>query len=67
MQEQAVREKESVRILFVDNEPNVLPSMPDILRQRGYDVTAVGTVNSPDVDAAPQLNWQPQSATHKKR
>jgi ActR/RegA family two-component response regulator len=34
-----------VRILFVDDEPNLLLTMPVILRQHGYDVTAAGTVN----------------------
>jgi DNA-binding response OmpR family regulator len=33
------------RILFVDDEPNITITMPAILRQHGYDVTAVGTVN----------------------
>jgi ActR/RegA family two-component response regulator len=45
MQEPAVRQKEAVRILFVDDEPNILLTMPAILQQHGYDVTAVGTVN----------------------
>lgn len=34
-----------VRILFVDDEPSICLTMPAILRQHGYDVTAVGTVN----------------------
>jgi ActR/RegA family two-component response regulator len=33
------------RILFVDDEPSILLTMPVILRQHGYDVTAVGAVN----------------------
>ena len=33
------------RILFVDDEPNICLTMPAILRQHGYDVTAVGTVS----------------------
>ena len=45
MQEQAARPKEGVRILIVDDEPNILLTMPAILRQHGYDVTAVSTVN----------------------
>jgi CheY-like chemotaxis protein len=32
------------RILFVDDEPGIILTMPEILRQQGYDVTAVGTV-----------------------
>jgi DNA-binding NtrC family response regulator len=34
-----------LRILFVDDEPSLVLTMPLILRQHGYDVTAVGTVN----------------------
>jgi DNA-binding response OmpR family regulator len=34
-----------VRILFVDDEPSMVLTMPLILRQHGYEVTAVGTVN----------------------
>ncbi len=45
MQEQAVREKEAVRILFVDDDPNIFLTLPFILRQNGYDVTAVRTVS----------------------
>jgi CheY-like chemotaxis protein len=45
MEEQAVRQQESVRVLFVDDEPNLCLTMPAILRQQGYEVTAVGTVN----------------------
>jgi CheY-like chemotaxis protein len=45
MEEQSVRQQEGVRILFVDDEPNLILTMPAILRQQGYDVTAVGTVN----------------------
>jgi CheY-like chemotaxis protein len=33
------------RILFVDDEPNIILTMSAILRQHGYEVTAVGTVN----------------------
>ncbi len=35
----------NIRILFVDDEPSICLTMPAILRQHGYDVTAVGTVN----------------------
>jgi DNA-binding response OmpR family regulator len=35
----------NVRILFVDDEPNIRLTMPAILRQHGYDVTVTGTVN----------------------
>ncbi len=45
MQEQEVRQREDVRVLFVDDEPGILLTMPAILRQHGYEVTAVGTVN----------------------
>jgi CheY-like chemotaxis protein len=45
MQGQAVQQKQNVRILFVDDEPNLVLTMATILRQQGYDVTAVGTVN----------------------
>jgi CheY-like chemotaxis protein len=34
-----------VRILFVDDEPQIVVMMPTILRLHGYEVTAVGTVN----------------------
>jgi DNA-binding NtrC family response regulator len=34
-----------IRILFVDDEPNLVVTMPLILRQHGYEVTAVSTVN----------------------
>jgi len=33
-----------VRILFVDDEPNLVLTMPHILRQHGYQVTVAGTV-----------------------
>lgn len=36
---------EPVRVLFVDDEPNIRFTMPEILQQHGYIVTAVGTVN----------------------
>jgi DNA-binding NtrC family response regulator len=36
---------EPVRILFVDDEPGILITLPEALRQRGFSVTAVGTVN----------------------
>jgi CheY-like chemotaxis protein len=45
MQEQSVRQQEGVRVLFVDDEPSLCLTMPEILRQQGYKVTAVGTVN----------------------
>jgi DNA-binding response OmpR family regulator len=34
-----------VRILFVDDEQSIFLTLPHILRQHGYEVTAVGTVN----------------------
>jgi YesN/AraC family two-component response regulator len=37
---------EVVRVLFVDDEPSIVMTMSAILRQRGYEVTAVGTVGS---------------------
>ncbi len=36
---------ENIRILFVDDEPSMILTMSMILRQEGYDVAAVGTVN----------------------
>ena len=36
---------EPVRILFVDDEPGILITLPEALRQHGFSVTAVGTVN----------------------
>jgi len=33
------------RVLFVDDEPGIVSTMEAILRQHGYDVTAVGSVN----------------------
>jgi two-component system OmpR family response regulator len=36
---------EPVRILFVDDEPGIRLTMPEVLRQHGFSVTAVGTVN----------------------
>ena len=36
---------EPVRVLFVDDEPGIRLTMPLILRQHGFSVTAVGTVN----------------------
>ena len=35
----------AARVLFVDDEPSLVLTMPLILRQHGYDVTAVGSVN----------------------
>ena len=35
---------ESVRVLFVDDEPGLRLTMPEALRQHGFSVTAVGTV-----------------------
>jgi DNA-binding response OmpR family regulator len=35
----------SIRILFVDDEPSLALTMPAILRQHGYEVTAAETVN----------------------
>jgi DNA-binding NtrC family response regulator len=34
-----------VRVLFVDDEPSIRLTLPEILRQHGFSVTAVGTVN----------------------
>ena len=34
-----------VRVLFVDDEPNIVSTMSAILRQHGYDVTAAESVN----------------------
>ncbi len=45
MQVQAGMQKGGARVLFVDDEPNLCLTMPTILRQHGYDVTAVSTVN----------------------
>jgi ActR/RegA family two-component response regulator len=42
----------SARILFVDDEPKIVLTMPQVLRQRGYQVTAVETVS----DALEQIN-----------
>jgi DNA-binding response OmpR family regulator len=36
---------QAVRVLFVDDEPSIVLTMPVILRQHGYEVKAVGTVN----------------------
>jgi two-component system OmpR family response regulator len=36
---------EPARILFVDDEPGIRLTLPEILRQHGFSVTAVGTVN----------------------
>jgi CheY-like chemotaxis protein len=36
---------EPVRVLFVDDEPGICLTLPEILRQHGFSVTAVGTVN----------------------
>ena len=36
---------ESVRVLFVDDEPGIRLTMPQILRRHGLSVRAVGTVN----------------------
>jgi ActR/RegA family two-component response regulator len=44
-----------VRILFVDDEPGIILTMPAILRQQGYDVTAAGTV----ADALAQIASAP--------
>ncbi len=33
------------RVLFVDDEPSIVLTMPAIFRLHGYDVTAVGSVN----------------------
>jgi DNA-binding NtrC family response regulator len=36
---------EAARVLFVDDEPSLRLTMPEVLRQHGFSVTAVGTVN----------------------
>jgi DNA-binding NtrC family response regulator len=36
---------EPVRVLFVDDEPGIRITMPQILRRHGLSVRAVGTVN----------------------
>jgi DNA-binding NtrC family response regulator len=36
---------EPVRVLFVDDEPGIRLTIPQILEQHGFSVTAVGTVN----------------------
>jgi DNA-binding NtrC family response regulator len=36
---------EPVRVLFVDDEPGIRHTMPQILRRHGFSVRAVGTVN----------------------
>ncbi len=45
MEEQTVRQKGDVRVLLVDDDTNISLMMPFILRQHGYDVTAVRTVS----------------------
>ena len=35
---------EPVRVLFVDDEASIRLTMPEILKQHGFSVTAVGTV-----------------------
>lgn len=37
--------KEPTRLLFVDDDPGILLTMPEILQQHGYQVTAAGSVN----------------------
>jgi ActR/RegA family two-component response regulator len=37
-------EQKTVRILFVDDEPNIRLTMPQILKMHGYDVTVAATV-----------------------
>ena len=34
-----------IRVLFVDDEPGMRITMPEVLRQHGFSVTAVGNVN----------------------
>ncbi len=36
---------ETIRVLFVDDEAGIRFTMPEVLRQHGFSVTAVGTVN----------------------
>ena len=36
---------ELIRILFVDDDPALVVTMQEVLRQHGFSVTAVGTVN----------------------
>ncbi|HEV2115126.1 MAG TPA: response regulator [Terriglobales bacterium] len=43
------------RILFVDDEPNIRRTLPAILRQHGFQVTAVGSV----AEAIQRLSSQP--------
>lgn len=38
------QQKRPVRLLFVDDEPNIRLTMPQILKMRGYDVTVAATV-----------------------
>jgi ActR/RegA family two-component response regulator len=45
MQEQEVTKKETVRVLFVDDESLIRRTLPEILRRHGYDVTAVESVS----------------------
>jgi len=42
---QAVSEEPGIKILFVDDDRLILLTMPAILREHGYNVTAVGSVN----------------------
>src|SRR5262249_6539117 len=44
-----------IRILFVDDEPNIRLTLPQILQQHGYDVTAVATV----AEALAQMHSRP--------
>ena len=44
-EEQAVREEPGVKVLFVDDDRLILLTTPAILREHGYSVTAVGSVN----------------------
>jgi ActR/RegA family two-component response regulator len=44
-EDQVVREEPGVKVLFVDDDRLILLTTPAILREHGYNVTAVGTVN----------------------
>jgi CheY-like chemotaxis protein len=44
-EEQAVREEPGVKVLFVDDDRLIRLTTPAILREHGYSVTDVGTVN----------------------
>ena len=43
MQEQAVQQRRLPGFCLSNDEPTIILTMPVILRQHGYDMTAVGT------------------------